>query len=285
VPKTYLDDQGNPIPAPKVYLDADGEPTRSVFQRMSTPPPSTSFLVGALPQSTAAGDPQVDGAGRGVMSDEQWAALPPGEKARNVLKWGGNVVASLTGMGAAGQDAVENPKTTLATAAVPALARGAASIPTRAKAGVKFQQVMGAVGDKPVDIARAGDSALRISQLAERGGSMPKAVRDLLRRATDPGKGDISYKELRDFYSNISRLSADESKRLTPVVRKELNTLRAAMDEALAKTAASGGQEEVYRAAMREYALASRIREFAEKATKYGAGIAGAGAAYNMLKN
>jgi hypothetical protein len=144
---------------------------------------------------------------------------------------------------------------------------------------------MSAVGDQPVDIAKAGDSALRVYQLSERGGSMPKAVRDLLRRATDPTKGDLSYKEARDFYSNISRLSADESKRLTPVIKKELGELRVALDQALAKTAASGGKDRVYRAAMREYAIASRIREFGEKAVKYGVGAAGAGAAYNMLKD
>lgn len=162
---------------------------------------------------------------------------------------------------------------------------GARAIPTRARAGQKFQQVMAQVGDKPVDIAKPGDAALRISELAERGGSMPKAVRDFLRRATDPEKAEPTYREMRDFYSNISRLSADEAGRLTPVVRKQLGELRSALNEALAKTAASGGHEKVYRAAMREYAVASRLRELSEAAVKYGAGVAGVGAAYKFLND
>ena len=152
-------------------------------------------------------------------------------------------------------------------------------MPTRAKAGLKFQEVMRAVGDKSVDIARPGDAALRITELAERGSAMPKVVRDFLRRSTDPGKGDITYKEARDFYSNISRLSADEMKRLSPVIKRELGGLRESLKEALAKTAASGGKERVYRSAMREYAVASKLRELAEKGVKIAATGLGAGAA------
>lgn len=158
-------------------------------------------------------------------------------------------------------------------------------IPTRAKAGQKFQEVMGAVGEKAVDVAQPGNIALRIGELAERGGSMPKVVRDLLRRATDPTKGSISYQEMRDFYSNVSRLSADEMKRLAPVIRTQLGALREAMHETLARTAASGGKEAVYRAAMREYAMASWLREVAKKAAKYTAGALGAATAYKVGKD
>jgi hypothetical protein len=161
-------------------------------------------------------------------------------------------------------------------------------LPTRANAGAKFQQVMGAVGDKPVDLARAGDAALRVSELAERGGSMPKVVRDFLRRATDPSKPDPTYREMRDFYSNISRLSADETKRLTPVVRKQLGELRSALNEALADVAAKGGHDRTYRTAMRQYAIASKLRGMVEKGLKLGAagaGATGAYAAYNALKD
>ena len=166
----------------------------------------------------------------------------------------------------------------------PAVAKGAAAVPTRAKAGRLFQQVMENVGDQPADLAKTGNQALRIAQLADRGGTMPKVVRNFITRATDPTKPEPTYREMRDFYSNISRLSADEMKRLTPQMKRELGELRALLNEALAEVAAKGGQERTYRTAMRQYAMASRIREFAEKAAKYGAGIAGAGAAYNLLK-
>ena len=221
-----------------------------------------------------------------------WSDRTTPEKIRRVLEWGGNAIAGMTGMGSAGGEAVENPGTTLATAAVPLAVKGVASaIPTRAKAGQKFQEVMGAVGDKPVDVSRPGDAALRIAELADRGGMMPKVVRDLLRRATDPTKPEPNYREMRDFYSNISRLSADEMKRLPPVVKKELGGLRESLKEALAKTAASGGKERVFRSAMRQYAVAARMRELSAKvgqtAVQHGgkgaAAVVGAGAAYKAL--
>lgn len=158
------------------------------------------------------------------------------------------------------------------------------AVPTRAKAGQKFQEVMGAVGPKAVDVAQPGTVALRIAELAERGGSMPKVVRDLLRRATDPTKGSISYQEMRDFYSNVSRLSADEMKRLAPVVRQQLGALREAMNETLARTAASGGKESVYRAAMREYAMASKLAEWSKTVAKWTAGALGATTAYKVAQ-
>jgi hypothetical protein len=51
------------------------------------------------------------------MSDEQWAALSPRDKVQNILRWGGNVIASMTGMGPAGQTALDHPGETLAVAA------------------------------------------------------------------------------------------------------------------------------------------------------------------------
>lgn len=252
-----MDDEGAeqalrelPIPDDVKATLWDKRAAYSAPQPEATPLPAAASL-GMLPPSTMQGDPQ---------SMNGWKA-EHAEVGRMV-------------------DEAEMMAEPLApTLALKGLSAAVAAVPTRARAGQKFQQVMQAVGDKPVDIARTGDAALRISQLAERGGSMPKAIRDFLRRATDPSKGDITYKEARDFYSNISRLSADEAKRLTPVVRKELGDLRVALDQALAKTAASGGQERVYRAAMREYRIASRTRELAGQLAKWGAGAVGAGAA------
>jgi len=137
----------------------------------------------------------------------------------------------------------------------------AAQIPNRARAGANFQAVMGSAGKVPVDIANAGNTALRIMTMAERGGTMPKVVRDFLRRATDPHKGPIDYEELRDYATNISRLSADETRRLSPVIRRELGNLRVLINHAAEQAAESVGKGAQYRSAMREYALRSNIDE------------------------
>src|SRR3990167_8992988 len=35
---------------------------------------------------------------RGGWTDEQWAAMPPGERARNVLRWSGKLLGGMLGM-------------------------------------------------------------------------------------------------------------------------------------------------------------------------------------------
>ena len=61
-----------------------------------------------------------------MVSDEQWAALSPAEKMQGLLKAAGYGLTSMMGMGDAGRQAVDNPGTTLATAAAPVVIGAAA---------------------------------------------------------------------------------------------------------------------------------------------------------------
>lgn len=198
---------------------------------------------------------------------DETPAATTADNIRNTLKWGGKVIAGMTGMGAAGREAVEHPVATLAMAAVPGVIKP--PIPSSARAGAKFQQVMAVAKDAPVDISGPGNAALRIMQLSERGGTMPKAVRDLLKRVTDPEKGPLRYEEARDFASNISRLSADEFNRLTPALKREVGNLRVTLNHAIEKTAASVGQGKTYQSAMKEYRRAARGREIVDDAKDF----------------
>lgn len=146
--------------------------------------------------------------------------------------------------------------------------KAAEAVPTTTKAGVKFQQVMSAAQHVPIDTNAPGQVALRINQLAERGGSMPMAVRKFLGRITDPSKAQMTYEEARDFASNISRLSANEYQRLTPVIAREVANLRVALNDAVAKGAEQAGKLPEYRAAMKEYAQAMRIRDAVDAAVE-----------------
>lgn len=150
----------------------------------------------------------------------------------------------------------------VAEVALPTGAGGKAAMeafPTVAKAGAKFQEVMGAARHIPVDITNPGNVALRISELADRGGSMPMAVNKFLRRVTDPDKAPMAYEEARDFASNISRLSANEFQRLTPAVAREVAELRVALNKAVGEAAAKAGKGREYAAAMTEYGRAKRL--------------------------
>lgn len=142
------------------------------------------------------------------------------------------------------------------------------AIPRVARAGEKFQEVMGAAKNIPIDVKDVGDAALRIQQLADRGGSMPLAVRKLLNRLTDPNKAAMTYEESRDFASNISRLSVNEFGRLTPAVAREVANLRVVLNQANARAAELAGKGAEYKSAMREYARAMKLREAVDSAMK-----------------
>lgn len=135
------------------------------------------------------------------------------------------------------------------------------ALPSAARAGEKFQDVMGAARNIAIDNAEVGDVALRIHQLADRGGSMPMAVRKIINYQTDPAKPQLTYEVSRDFASNISRLSKDDYGRMTPVVAREVAKLSAALNQANAKAAQLAGKGAEYKSAMREYARAMRIRD------------------------
>lgn len=146
----------------------------------------------------------------------------------------------------------------LAELAVP-VTKAVEALPSTVRAGQKFQNVMSAARTVPVNVNGPGAVALRIQQLAERGGSMPMAVRKFLGRITDPKLGEMTYEEARDFASNISRLSAAEFGRLTPAVGREVATLRVTLNKAVGEAAARAGKLHEYQAAMKEYARASKL--------------------------
>lgn len=161
------------------------------------------------------------------------------------------------------------------------------ALPNAARAGRGFEQVMSAAGDVPVNVEAAGKSALRVMELAERGGTMPKAVRDLLKRVTDPAKPAMTYRESRDFASNLGKLSVDEMNRLKPIVKREVANMAAELNKANADAAKLAGKAVEYKSAMREYANAMRMRDALDTAIKHSKkaalGAAGLGGAAYWL--
>lgn len=148
----------------------------------------------------------------------------------------------------------------MAIGGVPAVRAGVKAIPSAVRAGETFQDVMSAAKAVPIETKVVGDAALRIQELADRGSSMPLSVSKLLRRMTDPNKAAMAYEESRDFASNISRLSVNEFNRLSPAMAREVANLRVALNEANAQAAKFAGKGAEYKAAMREYSQAMRLK-------------------------
>lgn len=153
------------------------------------------------------------------------------------------------------------------------------------RAGENFKQAAAAAKDNPVPITDELSGALsRYQQLVDAGGSRALSVNKLLNRVTSPDKGPLTYGEARDFYSNISRLSADEMQRLTPVMKQQIGAIRAALNNAVQGTANQAGVGPQYSQAMSEFAQAARNKDLATKAAKIGAGAAVGHEAYGLYR-
>ena len=158
----------------------------------------------------------------------------------------------------------------LAELALPGL-KAAQAVPRTARAAANFQDVMGAARNLPVDMSAPGNAALRVAEMAQHGGGTewgPAPVRQLIRYITDPKKPQMTYEVARDFASNISRLSARELASIPPAMKREIQELRVVLNEAVAQTAQKAGKGAEYKAAMREYAQAMRLRDIGDKTVK-----------------
>lgn len=167
-------------------------------------------------------------------------------------------------------------------------AKLSASLPSKSAAGALFNEASAAAGKTPIDVSDAGNTALQIRQMAQSGGSQPKVVRDFIARATDPNQGPITYDEARMFYSNASRLSADEAQRLTPNMKRMVGQFARNLGDSIASTAGQQGVGTQYQSAMAQYRNAMMMQSFMDMlkngavsaATKAaGGGLAGYGAA------
>jgi hypothetical protein len=157
--------------------------------------------------------------------------------------------------GAGNADALSLAAQTLGPGAA---ARGWSAIPRTARAASALDDVAQVAAHVPIDITDVGDAALRTRDLASSGGSMPKVVSDFIKRATDPNRGPITFSEARDFYSNATRLSADEYGRLTPVMKRQVAEFTKSLGDALQDAAAQVGKGDAYSQAIREYGDAAK---------------------------
>lgn len=145
----------------------------------------------------------------------------------------------------------------------------AGAIPLKSKAGALLKSVEQKAGNVPVDLQQSAEHILRTKDLADAGGSMPMAINKMLRRVTDPTKGPLTYSEARDFYSNITRLSADEMDRLTPVMKAQVGKVAAALKDDIGQAAAKVNKAADYYAGIKQYAKAAQLQRTAEKIGGY----------------
>ena len=160
-------------------------------------------------------------------------------------------------------------------------------LPSTERAGQLFQELEKVAGNVPVDVQKPGQVATKIWDLAQAGGSRPKIINDFLRRVTNPQGAPMDYSEMRKFYQNATRLSADETNRLTPAVKRLIGEFTQKLGDSLWEAAHSVGEGGTYNKAMKGYRQAARFNEFKGKAAKAalatGAGAAGVSAYRHLV--
>ncbi len=145
---------------------------------------------------------------------------------------------------------------------------------SKARAGANLEAVAQAANNLPVSTQKFGDALLRAGELKDASAYTPRAVTNLLRRSTTPGAADMTFKEGRDVYSIISRLSADEFNKLSGPMKRQVALIAKGMNEALTDTAGSVGKADQYASGMREFARAAKAAKVGKWAAATGGGAA-----------
>ncbi len=166
----------------------------------------------------------------------------------------------------------------------PVAGRAIEAIPSAEHAGHLLASVAEDAGHLPVNLNRSADAILRVRDLSERGGTMPQAIRKLLARATEPGGKPLTFNEMRDFYSNITSLTAKEKMGLNPAMRRQLGITAAALKQDIGAAAAQAGRAADYFKGMQEYAQAKKLQRSASEIGKWLIRAGGVGATAELAK-
>lgn len=228
------------------------------------------------------------------------AASPPGMAYQNAK----NAYAHLQGKPNATDDAAQHPVQTLLQtgenlvgqagalgapeAASEAASAASALTPAAMKqqAGGLLQSVAHDANKVPVQLENAGDPALKLMDW-QKVTQLGPTVNKFLNRITNPKLGPLTYEEGRQFYQVLGQMSADETMKMAPPIRRQLTQLVVGLKEDLGNAADTVGKAADYYQGMGDFATASKYQGWLDSAKKWAldqaipkvAGVLGAGAA------
>lgn len=284
-------------PPPRLTLDTDAsvrlpdglsldEPTSNL------PHASMRAQSGAVPWFQNAEDDLRTGGSRTMVGkvmghmqgrgDQGYTGLQSGQSPE-VADFMGSIPLGLTKMGKGGAEIGSGQKwegtkdlvsggmqtTTIPSAFMggPAAEAAITSIPSRVHAGAMLGDITDAAGHIPVNLGRTMPELLRGVELGERGGTPSKPISDLWARANQTF--GPTFREARDYYTNISQKSADEANSLKPAMKRQIGAVRQAFHGDMKDAADVVGRGEDYANAMKEYARASKVADMAKKIGKF----------------
>ncbi len=176
----------------------------------------------------------------------------------------------------------------IAPGAESAIAAMKAKFPSVASAGSKFEQIMNAAKDVPIDTTAAKEVLAKAQALRERGSVLPKVMNDFA-KATNPIElggvavnPSITYEAGRDFASNAGALSQRETTAMNAKMQRQVAQFGTALKDANREAAVKVGMGDLYDSAMKEYRQAKTLGDAAEVLKKWGVralAVAAAGSA------
>lgn len=170
----------------------------------------------------------------------------------------------------------------VATSTVLGAGLGALSgaIPRVGDALATLKRLAGVAPESAVPLKNAVGPTIDILKEASSGGSQPKVISDLIKRINKGGP--LTYEEARRFYSNASRISADEAGKLTDSMKRLLGNFREAMHQDIVANRSAYGAGEAYDQAIKQYAAAKSFQGAAAKTAKIGGAAVGTGMLGNL---
>ena len=171
------------------------------------------------------------------------------------------------------------PQGAEAAAAAPGKVAGAISkaLPSFERAGEALNAAEQAAGKMPVKVTdELSQAASDLFQQKDFASQVPRVAQKLYARLTDPDLPELNYADARKFYSNISRLSADEMNKMNPVTKRLMGALRVALNDAIQQTADAANVGEQYQQGMAGYRSAAKFAERKELAASLAKKAAGA---------
>jgi hypothetical protein len=159
-------------------------------------------------------------------------------------------------------------------------------IPSKQRAGGVFESLNKDLANQPVTLEKTAQPLQRVTEIGERGSTLPTAVNKLLERSQ--GIEPMTFPEARDYQGSLSDLSGSDKLAMNGRVRGGVAQLNKAFFDDIQKAAEAAGRGKEYADAMKEYRRASQLGTAAQGLKKYAipaaAGAVGLGAVEKLRK-
>jgi hypothetical protein len=132
------------------------------------------------------------------------------------------------------------------------------------KAKNLFDTVRAAAKAEPVPVSdemyKAASRAMDLAGTGAKG--LPRVISKFMNRVTDPDKGPVLWNEARDFYTNVSRLSANEYQSMNPQMSGAVANFAHAFRDSLQGVAEGVGAGDEFSQAMQLWGKAKSWQKF-----------------------